>query len=86
MKQGPDYYRELLTKRVVLLEQHPCCDDERRSDAQMIRQALAHERPVAELKVLSRVAGLMLRGLDLDQRLIRSGDQKSQGRGLARAR
>ena len=67
-KRGTDYYRELLTKQALLLEQHPCGADLHRSTARRIRRAIEEERPLALLEILSSAAGLMLKGLDLTQK------------------
>ena len=45
MKRGTNYYKGLLTNQALLLEQHPCCDDQSRTAAQLIRLAVKYERP-----------------------------------------
>lgn len=71
MKRGTNYYKGLLTNQALLLEQHPCCDDQSRTAAQLIRLAVKYERPpFAVLETMSKAAALILRSLDLAQRYL----------------
>jgi hypothetical protein len=68
MKRGKDYYKNLLTRQALLLEQHPCGSGAERSSARKIRQALKEDRPVAQLRACSNIAELMLESLNLAAR------------------
>lgn len=68
MKRGVKFYKELLTKRALLLERHssyPGGAAGARASAQQVRLAIERDVPLAVLKVVSDAVGQTLKLCDL---------------------